>query len=99
MYRSMLEAANEIYAEYISAGENIMQISLKPSLLKLKKIIEVISKEDFGIDNSTGAFSDLFSDKETISYVNIHSEDDDERFSFGLFFIPKGGLLPLHDHP
>ncbi|KAL4447003.1 hypothetical protein ABPG74_014975 [Tetrahymena malaccensis] len=98
MYRSMLEAANEIYAEYISSGENIMEVAKKPTLLKLKDVIESVKKEHFGITSNQQANAILFSDKDTISYANIHSEDD-ERFSFGLFFIPKGGFLPLHDHP
>lgn len=98
MYRSMLEAANEIYAEYISSGENIMEVAQKSTLIKLKNVIEGVKKEHFGISSNQYANAILFSDKDTISYANIHSEDD-ERFSFGLFFIPKGGFLPLHDHP
>ena len=98
MYWHMLEAANEIYAEYLSAGENIMDLANKPSLTKLKRVIETVRKEDFGITECASAASVLFSDAEIISYTNIHSEQD-ERFSFGLFFIPKGGFLPLHDHP
>lgn len=32
-----------------------------------------------------------------IDYLNVY-EDDEAYFSAGVFFLPKGHSLPLHDH-
>jgi len=55
MYLHMLEAANEIYADYLSSGDNISQVASKGSLLKLREVIKGVKKEDFGISNSKEA--------------------------------------------
>lgn len=94
MHKGMLDAANEIYSEYIMEGGNVGLRSLQ----RLEAIIKEVHKEDFGILKDAAANTSIFADKKIISYANVHSEID-ERFSFALFFIPKGGFLPLHDHP
>lgn len=94
MYRQMLEAANDIYSEYLLYNGSVSMDSLQ----MLEGFISKVRKEDFGILQDAAANAAIFADKQTISYANIHSELD-ERFSFALFFIPKGGFLPLHDHP
>ena len=47
------------------------------------------------IERSSGPYQQIGS-KPVILYRGLH---EDERFSLGVFCIPDGGVIPLHDHP
>ena len=75
------------------------------SLENIRRALNAItSLEDVGlsldrvqraIQRSSGPYQQMGS-KPMILYRGLH---EDERFSLGVFCIPDGGVIPLHDHP
>ena len=100
-----LDALRRAVLVYSSATRVEKETASSSSLEGVRAAIDAIScLEDVGlsldrvqraIERSSGPYQRMGS-KPVILYRGIH---EDERFSLGVFCIPDGGVIPLHDHP
>lgn len=95
MLRSIISQTDKIYHSYkINGFDIISKLPQNEEFRNLINILNEITKERIEKTNKF-SFEDMFKNRINM-FVPICENDF---YTIGIFLIPKGGRIPLHDHP
>ncbi|KRX10443.1 RmlC-like cupin domain [Pseudocohnilembus persalinus] len=93
-FQKLLKAAQFARKDYLNLGKDIMKLDTLPSYQEMYGLVADLKKSDFNIQ------SDFFTKNNIVRYSStLLFETDNNDICFGLFILPKGYYIPMHDHP
>jgi hypothetical protein len=92
LMKRLIKHANGLHEDYLRCGPLGTDLCYSDSYRSVAKIVTTLTPQMFDIGAHT------FKGLKGYTYHEIY-EHPSHDISFGLFILPKGYMIPIHDHP